>query len=168
MMKLLAPLIAGLLFGAGLVVSGMTDSANVIGFLDVTGNWMPALALVMGGAIAVNVGLTALALKRTAPLFESRFWVPVRKDIDRPLLVGAALFGIGWGLGGFCPGPGLVAAAAGNLNAIAFVVSMTVGMYGFKMWQARAPSEVHVPVTLTPQTTPELPRSALQTSAVDA
>jgi len=131
---------AGALFGAGLLVSGMTQPAKVIGFLDVTHGWHgwhgwrgspgwdPSLAFVMGGAAAVY----ALAYRRIrrgpAPRFADRLHLPTRRYIDVPLVAGAALFGVGWGLGGLCPGPALVAAAAGSTTGLAFVAAMLVGM----------------------------------------
>ena len=121
-------LAAGLLFGVGLVISGMTKPAKVVGFLDVAGAWDASLLFVMVGAIAVHFVALRLVRKRRAPLFDERFHWPTRKDIDGPLVTGAAIFGIGWGLGGFCPGPGLVAASSGSLAAIVFVVGMTLGM----------------------------------------
>jgi len=119
---------SGALFGVGLLISGMTQPAKVIGFLDVTGAWDPSLALVIGGAVAVYAVLLRLTKRRSDPWFDVKFHLPTRNDVDFPLIAGAALFGIGWGLGGLCPGPGLVAAASGSLPALAFVASMIVGM----------------------------------------
>jgi len=119
---------SGALFGVGLLVSGMTQPAKVIGFLDVTSNWDPSLAFVMGGAVAVYAVLFRLALRRSDPWFDVKFHLPTRSDIDVSLIAGSALFGIGWGLGGLCPGPGLVAAAGGSMPALAFVGAMIVGM----------------------------------------
>ncbi len=119
---------AGLLFGVGLAVSGMTKPAKVIGFLDVFGEWDASLAFVMAGAILVHFIAYRIVLRRPSPLFDSRFHVPTRKDIDVRLVLGAAVFGIGWGLGGYCPGPGLVSAASGSLAAILFVTGMTLGV----------------------------------------
>jgi len=119
---------AGALFAVGLAVSGMTRPAKVVGFLDLAGDWDASLAFVMMGAIAVHFVAYRVVLRRPAPLFDGRFHLPTRKDIDLRLVLGAALFGVGWGLGGYCPGPGLVSAAAGSLGAIVFVVGMTAGM----------------------------------------
>lgn len=119
---------AGALFAAGLAVSGMTRPSKVVGFLDLAGDWDASLAFVMMGAIAVHFVAYRVVLRRPAPLFDVRFHLPTRKDIDGRLVVGAALFGVGWGLGGFCPGPGLVSAAAASLGAVVFVVGMTLGM----------------------------------------
>jgi uncharacterized membrane protein YedE/YeeE len=122
--------LAGALFGAGLLVSGMTDPARVIGFLDPLGRWDPSLAFVMAGAVAVYAtALRWLRGRRAAPVFDVKFHLPTRRDIDRQLVAGAALFGIGWGLGGLCPGPGIVAAASGSSGAIGFVLAMLAGMY---------------------------------------
>lgn len=128
-MSIFLAAITGALFGAGLLISGMTQPARVIGFLDVTRAWDPSLAFVMGGAVIVYaIAFRAISVGRIDPWFDIKFHLPTRRDIDRPLVVGAALFGIGWGLGGLCPGPGLVSAAAGNGSAIAFVIAMLVGM----------------------------------------
>lgn len=119
---------AGALFAVGLAISGMTLPSKVTGFLDVAGAWDASLAFVMMGAIAVHFVAQRLVRKRSAPLFDTKFHLPTRKDIDGRLVAGAALFGIGWGLGGYCPGPGLVSAASGAPAAIVFVVGMTIGM----------------------------------------
>lgn len=119
---------AGLLFALGLGVSGMTKPSKVVGFLDLFGAWDASLAFVMIGAIAVYAVLYRVITKREVSLFDGGFQLPTRKDIDARLVVGAGLFGIGWGLGGYCPGPGLVSAASGALPAIAFALSMAVGM----------------------------------------
>jgi uncharacterized membrane protein YedE/YeeE len=130
----LAPLLlaglAGALFGAGLLVSGMTQPARAIGFLDVTGSWDPSLAFVLGSAVLVYAAaLRRIRRRRRAPWFELQLHLPTRQDIDPPLIIGAALFGIGWGLGGLCPGPGIVSAASGSLAGLAFVAAMLAGMY---------------------------------------
>ena len=119
---------SGALFGVGLLISGMTKPSKVVGFLDVLGAWDPSLAFVIGGAVAVYAVLFRLTRGRREPWFDVKFHLPTRSDIDLPLIAGAALFGVGWGLGGLCPGPGLVAAASGSLPAIAFVAAMLVGM----------------------------------------
>lgn len=119
---------AGALFGVGLAISGMTKPSKVIGFLDVTGAWDASLLFVMVGAIAVHFVARRFILRRPSPLFDTRFHVPTRKDIDRRLVVGSAIFGIGWGLGGYCPGPALVSAGAGSTGAWVFVLGMTVAM----------------------------------------
>jgi hypothetical protein len=128
MKALFAAFGAGSLFAVGLAVSGMTKPSKVIGFLDVAGGWDPSLGLVMTAALAVSFIAYRLIRRRASPIFDVKFHLPTRKDIDWRLLVGGALFGVGWGLGGFCPGPGLVASAAGGMGAIVFVGGMTAGM----------------------------------------
>lgn len=130
--------IAGALFGAGLVVAGMTQPARIIGFLDPIGGWDPSLAFVMGGAVVVYATVFRwLRPRRDQPWLDVRFHIPTRRDIDAQLVVGAALFGIGWGLGGLCPGPGIVSAAAGNTGALIFVAAMVMGMYVQHRFAAR-------------------------------
>lgn len=119
---------SGALFAVGLTVSGMVKPSKVIGFLDVAGAWDPSLAFVMVGAIAVHFVAHRWIRRRASPIFDTKFHLPTRKDIDGRLLVGAALFGVGWGLGGFCPGPALVTAAGGTVSALVFVAAMTAGM----------------------------------------
>ncbi len=119
---------AGALFGVGLVVSGMTRPSKVVGFLDVFGAWDASLAFVMVGAILVHFVAHRLITRRRSPLFEARFHLPRQKDVDARLVLGAAIFGVGWGLGGYCPGPGLVGAASGAMEAIFFVVGMSTGV----------------------------------------
>jgi uncharacterized membrane protein YedE/YeeE len=121
-------LAAGLLFGIGLAISGMTQPGKVIGFLDFTGNWDPSLIFVMGGGTTVYMILYQWIIKHERPLYAPSFQIPNRKDVDRPLVIGAVLFGLGWGLGGFCPGPGLTSLFSGNLGAVLFVIGMTGGM----------------------------------------
>jgi uncharacterized membrane protein YedE/YeeE len=124
--------ISGALFGAGLLISAMTDPARVIGFLDVTA-WDPTLLFVMGGAvITYGLAFRLIPSRRADPWFGETFHIPTRRDVDRPLLIGSALFGIGWGLGGFCPGPALVSAASGSTSALVFVASMVAGMLYFQ------------------------------------
>jgi len=118
----------GALFALGLALSGMTKPSKIMGFLDLAGHWDASLAFVMLGAIAVHFVAYRLIRRRSAPLFDTQFHVPTRRDIDPRLVLGAALFGVGWGLGGFCPGPGLVAAGGGSLHAMVFLVGMTLGM----------------------------------------
>jgi len=127
--SLAAAFAAGALFAAGLATSGMTKPSKVRGFLDFGGAWDPALLFVMGGAVTVYFVLHRLVLKRPAPRFDSKFHLPTRKDLDGRLLTGAAIFGVGWGLGGYCPGPGLVSLASGALGAVVFIVAMLAGMW---------------------------------------
>ena len=125
--------LVGLLFGLGLILSGMTDPGKVIGFLDVTGHWDPSLACVMGGAITVAFFAFALARRRTRSLLGAPIRLPGDAPIDRRLVIGSIVFGIGWGLAGFCPGPAIVAAGAGFSKAVVFTLSMLAGMavFGF-------------------------------------
>lgn len=120
--------VSGFLFGAGLIVSGMTDPTKVKGFLDVAGGWDPSLMFVMVGAIAVHFVLFRVILRLRSPLFTASFQIPKRTDLDARLLGGAAIFGVGWGLSGVCPGPGLVDAGAGSVYALVFVIAMTLGI----------------------------------------
>ena len=127
-MNALAAFGTGLLFGAGLILSGMTDPGKVIGFLDVTGRWDPSLAFVMAGAIAVGFFGFAFAGRRGRTFLGAALQLPTRRDIDARLVAGSVVFGIGWGLAGFCPGPALVAFGAGFDKAAAFVAAMLAGM----------------------------------------
>ncbi len=129
MKRLAAAFVSGCVFALGLGISGMTQPSKVVGFLDFFGHWDPSLALVMIGAIAVYFVAWRLIVRRPAPLFTPRFVLPGRTAIDRPLLAGAAIFGAGWGLGGFCPGPAIVSLASGSGTVILFVLAMVTGMY---------------------------------------
>ncbi len=129
-------LAAGLLFALGLGISGMTDPKRVLAFLDISGDWNPNLALVMAAGIAVVFPAHRLLLGRKAPLFEGKFHWPTRSDIDRPLLIGAVMFGVGWGIGGFCPGPALVGIAGGQPGVLVFVAAMAVGMLAHRKLMA--------------------------------
>jgi uncharacterized protein len=121
-------LAAGALFGAGLAIAGMTDPAKVLGFLDISGAWDPSLLLVMAAAVAVTFVAVKLILRRPAPVFEERFHLPLAKAVDLPLVAGAAIFGVGWGLAGYCPGPALASLAALSPDAALFVLAMAGGM----------------------------------------
>jgi uncharacterized membrane protein YedE/YeeE len=122
--------LAGALFGAGLLISGMTQPARIVGFLDPLEGWDPSLAFVMAGAVAVYaVGHAWIRRRGGRPWFDVRFHVPARADIEPQLIAGAALFGVGWGLSGLCPGPSIVVAASGSISAIGFVLAMIAGMY---------------------------------------
>ena len=127
--------IVGLLFGLGLLLSGMTDPGKVIGFLDLFGNWDPSLAFVMGGAVGVGFFAFALAKKRTTNFLGGALHLPTNDQIDRRLVIGSLVFGAGWGLAGFCPGPALVTLASGQDKAVVFVVAMLVGMTVFEIAQ---------------------------------
>jgi uncharacterized membrane protein YedE/YeeE len=117
-------LIAGSMFGAGLVIGGMTRPSKVRGFLDFTGSWDPTLMFVMGGAVAVHFIAYRLIRGRAHPVLAERFQLPTRKDLDVRLIVGAALFGVGWGLGGFCPGPAITSTLSGNASVFVFLAAM--------------------------------------------
>ncbi|HKH10522.1 MAG TPA: YeeE/YedE family protein [Rubrobacter sp.] len=123
-----AALASGLVFGLGLAVSGMMNPAKVVGFLDVTGDWDPTLAFVMAGALLVAVPAYRFIPKRGRPVLDEEFSLPKKKAIDAPLLGGSALFGVGWGLVGFCPGPAIAALGTGLLPVFAFVAAMLAGM----------------------------------------
>lgn len=137
MALILASFGCGLVFGLGLLISGMTEPDKVLGFLDFFGAWDATLAFVMAGAVAVAGAGFALARRQSAPLLAPRFAWPSRNDIDAPLLIGSALFGVGWGLAGICPGPALVNLEGLTAPIIVFVAAMVVGMFGFELWQQR-------------------------------
>lgn len=143
--------LVGLLFGVGLLVAGMVQPANVVGFLDVFGDWKPALMGVMGGGIAVNA-VGVLIMKRMGkPLLGAAFHLPTRRDLDKRLLTGAALFGVGWAIGGFCPGPALVVVPSGRADALLFLLSMLGGMALFNVWERKAALDRPAPApTLSP------------------
>lgn len=128
-MKIWAAGFAGTLFGLGLAVSGMVNPGKVIGFLDVAGRWDPTLATVMGGALLVTVLGFRWILCRPRPWLADRFFVPARNDVDARLVVGAALFGIGWGIAGLCPGPAIASLATGLAPVAAFVAAMLAGAW---------------------------------------
>ena len=125
---LVAALVSGLLFGFGLALSGMTRTEKVRGFLDFFGRWDPSLMFVMGGAVMVHAIAYRVVARRRAPLFSEAFQVPTRRDVTARLVLGSALFGIGWALGGFCPGPGITSLITGSPAAAAFVVAMVAGV----------------------------------------
>jgi uncharacterized membrane protein YedE/YeeE len=133
----IASFASGLVFGIGLLISGMTDTGKVLGFLDIFGAWDATLAFVMAGAVAVTGLGFALARRRGTPVLAAESLWPTRRDVDAPLVMGATLFGIGWGLVGLCPGPALVNLAGLGLPVIVFVVAMAVGMLGYDAWSAR-------------------------------
>jgi uncharacterized membrane protein YedE/YeeE len=122
-------LLAGLLFGVGLAVSGMTLPRKVLAFLDVTGAWDPSLLFVMGGAVAVHFCGYRLVRGRAAPPLAERFVLPLARPIDARLCIGSVLFGVGWGIAGYCPGPALVSLASGQPSPLVFVIAMLAGMW---------------------------------------
>ncbi|TDY89149.1 UNVERIFIED_ORG: hypothetical protein DFO49_3253 [Herbaspirillum seropedicae] len=136
LLRNLAALAAGLLFGLGLIVSGMADPAKVLGFLDLAGQWDPSLALVMGGAIAIGLPAFTLARKRQRTLLGEPMQLPTARTIDRRLVLGSLLFGIGWGIAGICPGPALVLLGMSSGKGLAFVLAMLAGMLLFR-WNER-------------------------------
>ena len=129
--------VLGLAFGLGLLISGMTDPGKVQGFLDLTGLWDPSLAFVMGGGVMVGLLGFGWAKKKTRSLSGTPFHWPEMTQIDRPLVLGSLMFGVGWGMAGFCPGPALVAMASGNDKALVFVVAMWVGMVIYGCFKKR-------------------------------
>ena len=118
----------GVLFGFGLIISGMSNPQKILNFLDITGNWDPSLIFVMGGAVVVGLGGFYLASIRTEAFFGGALHIPSGRDISRPLVIGSLIFGAGWGIAGFCPGPAIVALGAGHLKALVFVLAMLAGM----------------------------------------
>ncbi len=126
-MRNLSVLLCGMIFGLGLAISGMIDPSKVIGFLDITGNWDPSLAFVMGAAVFVTAICFRLVLRRPAPVLGGIFQVPTKRDLDAPLIIGAALFGVGWGLAGLCPGPAFSSLAFFGPKILVFVFAMLVG-----------------------------------------
>lgn len=132
MSQRISEFLVGLVFGLGLLLSGMTDPGKVQGFLDLAGAWDPSLAFVMGGAVLVGLGAFALARRRTQTFLGGALQLPKPGEIDRRLLAGALLFGAGWGLAGFCPGPALVTAAMLEPKALLFVAAMLAGMAGYE------------------------------------
>ena len=133
-MRIIAPLLCGLIFGAGLLISGMVQPAKVLGFLDIFGAWDPSLAVVMAAALAVSVPGFRLASRNTQPWFAGQYFRPGQSGIDVPLVAGAALFGIGWGLVGLCPGPALESLATLSPGIIVFVGAMALGMILHEFW----------------------------------
>jgi hypothetical protein len=139
-MSRVSEFLVGLLFGLGLLLSGMTDPGKVQGFLDVFGAWDPSLAMVMMGAIAVGMAAFALAQRRTTNFLGGAMRWPKSKEIDGRLVLGSLTFGVGWGLAGFCPGPGLVTMGAGEIKATVFVAAMIAGMAAYEWLDRRSPS----------------------------
>lgn len=133
-MQIFTSLLVGLVFGIGLIVSGMTDPAKVIGFLDLAGNWDPSLAFVMGGAILVGIFAFAVARKRQRSLLGAPMRLPMAVRIDRRLVLGSLAFGAGWGLAGYCPGPALSSLALGGEKPMIFTLAMLAGMVLFEVF----------------------------------
>jgi uncharacterized protein len=133
----LVAMIAGILFGLGLGLSQMVDRDRVLGFLDVAGAWDPTLLFVLGGAVSVTVIAFRFVLRMSHPIFDTQFRIPTRNDIDRPLVIGAMIFGIGWGIAGYCPGPGIVALVLGIWNPVLFVAALLAGSLTYRWYQNR-------------------------------
>ncbi len=136
-MYLITSLLAGLMFGLGLIVSGMANPAKVIGFLDLAGGWDPSLAFVMGGAILIGFFAFLFAKRQTVTLIGAEMKLPNATRIDKRLIFGGLLFGVGWGVAGFCPGPGLVALGMGQTKGLVFVLAMVGGMVLFELIERR-------------------------------
>ncbi len=127
-MRIFSSFMVGLLFGLGLVISQMVNPAKIIGFLDIAGNWDPSLIVVMGVALLTTLVGYRIVFTRQKPLFEDEFTLPAKTVIDRPLLIGAGIFGVGWGMAGLCPGPAISAGAIGGVAPWGFIAAMLVGM----------------------------------------
>jgi len=125
-------LISGLLFGLGLSISQMVDRERVLGFLDVAGKWDATLMFVLGGAVGVTLITFRFILKLKHPLFEQKFYLPSRQDIDLKLILGAVIFGIGWGIGGYCPGPAVTSLVQLSINPIIFIIAFIIGSLGYE------------------------------------
>ena len=142
-MKNIITFLAGLIFGLGLIVSGMTNPANIIGFLDVAGNWNPSLAFVMVGGISITFFAFRYMANKKRTLFNEPVQLPGTTDLSKELVIGSLLFGAGWALAGFCPGPALVALGTGSKQAGIFVLAMLVGMYGHDIFYKRLFNNAH-------------------------
>jgi uncharacterized protein len=136
--RLATALVSGLIFGLGLSLSGMLDPVRVQGFLDVFGTWDPSLAFVLGGAVVVAFAGVAVSRRVNKPVFDAQFHLPGTHRVDRRLVVGSALFGIGWGIAGLCPGPAISALALGRVEIVAFVTTMVLGMIAHDRWAGRS------------------------------
>jgi uncharacterized membrane protein YedE/YeeE len=135
-MRLIISYLIGLVFGVGIAISGMANPAKVLNFFDIAGTWDPSLAFVMGGALAVTFVGYRYVLKRPAPLLSETFQLPTRRDLDLPLIGGSAIFGIGWGIAGFCPGGALPALGTGRFEVLIFVAALLTGIIAAKLMQA--------------------------------
>lgn len=138
-MKNAVSLLAGVLFGFGLALSQMTNPAKIIGFLDFSGHWDPTLALVLAGAVLVTLVSFRFILRRSQPVLDTQFHLPTRQNLDARLIAGAAIFGVGWGLAGLCPGPGIAAIAQGVWQPLVFVAGLAFGVLAFRHMQQRRP-----------------------------
>lgn len=140
-MPIVTALLAGLVFGFGLLLSGLANPAKVLGFLDLAGSWDPSLALVMAGAIAVGLVAFSIAKGKTQSLLGLDMKLPTARHIDRRLVGGGLLFGVGWGIAGFCPGPALTVLGMGEAKAAVFVLAMLLGMGVFEFFERRSPAD---------------------------
>lgn len=138
---LVASFVSGVVFAIGLGIGGMLHPAKVIGFLDLFGAWDPSLLFVMAGGMLASFAFLRLARRRERPLCDDRFHMPTATKVDAPLVVGAALFGVGWGLAGYCPGPGIVSVTTLSLDALLFFGAMAAGMLAFRVWRANREAE---------------------------
>jgi uncharacterized protein len=132
-MQIIVALISGVVFGAGLAISGMINPAKVVNFFDVAGSWDPSLAFVMAGALAISLPGYWLARRRPAPIFSPRYFLPMKSNIDLRLIGGAALFGLGWGLSGFCPGPAIASLTTLSVTPVIFLAAMAAGMIAVRL-----------------------------------
>ena len=137
-MRLIVSYISGLIFGIGISISGMANPAKVLNFFDIAGTWDPSLIFVMGGALVVTFIGYRFVLRRPSPTFEETFKLPTRSDLDLPLIGGSALFGIGWGIAGFCPGGALPAIGTGRSEVLIFIVALIAGVFAAKTFQRLA------------------------------
>jgi uncharacterized protein len=133
--RYLVSLVCGLLFGAGLALSGMTRPQKVLGFLDVTGNWDPSLLFVLGGAVSLATVAFHFILRRRSPLLAPSFDLPATRSIDRKLIIGSMIFGVGWGLSGYCPGPAIALLAAPNTEALYFLPAILAGWGLYELYE---------------------------------
>lgn len=140
--SLLIALISGTLFGLGLSVAQMIDPAKVVNFLDITGSWDPSLAFVMAGALAVNIVATPMILKRKNPVCDTIFRTPLKEQIDRRLLIGAALFGVGWGIAGYCPGPMITSVSFVSSDIMIVLTAYIVGTLLTRLWMRKQESHL--------------------------
>ncbi|OJI95559.1 hypothetical protein LY10_03857 [Planktotalea frisia] len=139
-MKLIFALFTGLVFGVGIAISGMMNPAKVFNFFDIAGTWDPSLAFVMGGAVILTLIGYRLVWRRNAPLFESRFQIPISSAIDARLVAGSAIFGIGWGIAGFCPGAAIPALGTGRWEVVLFLAAVTAGFYARRLVASSQPT----------------------------
>ena len=126
--SLISQYLIGVMFGFGLIISGMTNPQKILNFLDIAGSWDPSLIFVMGGAVLVGLGGFYLVTKRSEAFFGGALHIPKRRDMTKPLIIGSLMFGAGWGIAGFCPGPAIVSLGSGQIKALVFVLAMLVGM----------------------------------------